>query len=405
MWRNYFALPLLIAATVAAHGKEQLTTLYTFQGGVTDGSEPAADIAMDGKGNIYGTTEAGGADDFGTAYELSPPTTAQTVWTETLLWSFSANDGYPLGGLIRDKRGALYGIGDSLQEGKCGSVWELRNTMNGWKYETLWTFQGGASDGCDPSAALNFDASGTLYGNTFYGGASNDGTVFKLTPPASGSKAWSESVVWSFNGSGDGSVPSTQMTFDSAGNLYGTCYEGGANGTGTAWQLVPPPSGVTVWTRNLIWTFDSITGSNPTRGPMVFDAAGNLYGTAHFGGSANRGTAFELSPPSGGNMQWAVSVVFNFGSAKDGSDPTSGAAMTSKGKIIVPTGSGVLTALSPPSAGDTGWRVFSLAQVGGDTEAPPLLGHKNTVFGTAYTGGTGHGTVWELSPQQLQSER
>jgi uncharacterized repeat protein (TIGR03803 family) len=400
MRRNYFALLLLIAATVAAHGKEQLTTLYTFQGG-SAGAAPIGDIATDSKGNIYGTIYYGGADGLGTVYEVSPPAAGQTAWTETLLWGFSKTDGHPSGGLIRDKRGNLYGTTYPRRRGGCGTVWELRNTMSGWKYSTLWTFQGGTSDGCEPSAALNFDASGALYGNTLEGGASNDGTVFKLVPPASGSKAWSESVLWSFNGSGDGDFPSTQMTFDSAGNLYGNCEEGGANGLGTAWQLVPPPSGVTVWTRNLLWTFGGANdGSYPTHGPMVFDAMGNLYGTTEFGGIGN-GIAFELSPPSAGGTQWTESVLFSF---KEGRKPTSGPAMTTKGELIVPTGSS-LTALYPPSAGDTSWRAFSLAQVGGNPRAPPLLGHKNTVFGTAYTSGKGLGTVWELSPEQPQSER
>lgn len=405
MWRSCLCLPLLVASAGAAHGTDQLTTLYQFQGGTTDGSAPAANIAMDKAGNIYGTTLGSGAYGGGTVYEVSPPAAGQTAWTEAVLWSFSAVDRMP-GGLVRDKRGNLYGVTYHGGPG-CGTVWELRTTASGWKYKTLWKFRGAnALDGCRPLAALNFDASGALYGTTSIGGASNDGTVFKLTPAATGSEAWTESVIWAFSGT-DGTYPNAQVNFDAAGNLYGTSIQGGANDDGTAWQLVPPVAGGTNWTRNLIWTFGGTTGAYPTQGPMVFDAAGNLYGTTLDGGTGGVGAAFELSPPSGGGTQWTESVIFNFVRGRGGAYPSSGGAMTGRGALVVPVKlptAGGITELISPSAGGTSWRAVPLVQFDGQNgstpEATPLLGRKGAIFGTTELGGANDaGTVWELSPQ------
>jgi uncharacterized repeat protein (TIGR03803 family) len=406
MRQNLLAASLLTATAFFSGqaGAETLTTFYSFQGGA-DGSAPAANIAVDSAGNIYGAN-AGRHSRQGTVWELSPPAAGQTTWTETVLWQFDHRTGglSPLGGIIRDRRGNLYGTAVSYGEGACGTLFELEKTGVTWVHNLVWTFGRTPSDACHPSAALVIDANGALYGNTFFGGANNDGAAFKLAPPAAGRRRWTESLLWSFGGSVDGSEPSTQMLFDAAGNLYGTSYTGGANDAGTVWQLTPPAAGQTAWSLQVLWTPTSAQCQNPTRGPLIMDATGALYGTCHGGGTHNMGVVFKLSPPTGGGTAWTESTIWSFNGGKDGSDPTSGVVFGHDGSLIGATdgGNGGVFELRPPAAGQTRWQdkqlwTFSGAD-GADPELPLVLRSHGVILGTALNGGLGNGTVWELTP-------
>ena len=149
-------------------------------------------------------------------------------------------------------------------------------------------------------ASLIFDQAGNLYGTTFEGGALNQGTVFKLTPNADG--RWRESVLHSFcsrTNCGDGARPYAVLVFDLAGNLYGTtvaggdqgCYQGG--GCGVVFKLTPNSKGG--WNERVLWTFGDRPGANPGAG-LIFDPAGNLYGTSYGDGSTTFGSVFEITP-------------------------------------------------------------------------------------------------------------
>ncbi len=168
----------------------------------------------------------------------------------------------------------------------------------------LYSFSGTA-DGSGPNAAVIFDASGNLYGTTEEGGSTGSGVVFKLTPNSGGT--WSESVLYSFAGETDGYLPAGSLIFDSAGNLYGTTYGGGSEGGGTVFKLSPTTSGP--WTKTILLNFTGPNGSAP-QANLIFDAAGNLYGTTENGGSLEGGTVFQLVPGTGGT--WTQNILFNF---------------------------------------------------------------------------------------------
>jgi uncharacterized repeat protein (TIGR03803 family) len=281
-----------------------------------DGSEPNGGLVFDAAGNLYGTTEFGGAWGYGTVFELTP--TATGVWTETILHSFKRYKGLdglnPKAGLILDAAGNLYGttdVGAGSSCGvpdACGTVFELmRESGGGWTEKVLHQFAAGA-DGKEPDAGVIFDALGNLYGTTTRGGANNCGTVFELTPTPDGS--WAEQVLHSFSGTGpDGCFLGGGLVMDASGNLYGTTMVNGANGFGTVFELTPEPGGD--WTEQVLHSFGNTSkdGSEPAAG-LTFDAAGNLYGTTVLGGVDNYGTVFEwMAEPGGG---WTEKVLHMF---------------------------------------------------------------------------------------------
>ena len=162
-----------------------------------------------------------------------------------------------------------------------------------WNEKVLHNFGSGA-DGNYPPAGLIRDAAGNLYGTTLYGGAHNYGTVFELSASAGG--GWTETVLHSFNNDGtDGWYPQAGLIFDAAGNLYGTTARGGAyTYYGTVFELSPNGSGG--WTETVLHSFgNGADGVFPFAG-LTFDAAGDLYGTTYLGGTYDEGTVFELTP-------------------------------------------------------------------------------------------------------------
>jgi len=275
--------------------------LYSFGASSTDGALPVAGVILDGAGNIYGTTWRGGhstnPQNGGTVFELSPG--ADDSWTEKLLYSFSAagqDGGSPNGSLIFDAKGNLYGTTLAGGANGSGEVFELSPSGSGaWTEKVLYSFGATSVDGASPFANLIFDVKGDLYGTTNGGGANGDGTVFELTP-ASGS-SWTEKVLYSFGASGtDGQSPYGGLVFDNHGNLYGSTNFGGANGfvDGTIFELSPAGSGK--WTESILHNFAGYGGSTDGYGPssVILDSAGNLYGTTAAGGPGDDGIVFEI---------------------------------------------------------------------------------------------------------------
>lgn len=204
-------------------------------------------LGADDHGNLYGTTAGGGdkgASSRGTVFELTPPAPGQTRWSEKILWTFLGPDGAaPAGGLIADARGNLYGTTETGgANGNNGTVFELTPAgpqQTQWSEQVLWSFSGG-SDGGIPFAGLIMDRRGNLYGTTFLGGAVyDDGTAFELMPPARGGTQWSERVLWALADSRDGAEPKAGLIADAKGNLYGTASVEGPNGGGTAFKMTP----------------------------------------------------------------------------------------------------------------------------------------------------------------------
>src|ERR1039458_4539934 len=202
--------------------------------------------------------------------------------------------------------------------------------------QVLHSFQNDGADGVDPYAGLIFDGAGNLYGTTWQGGTYGYGTVFELTPTAGGT--WTENVLWSFGSGTDGTSPVAGLIFDAVGNLYGTTLQGGTYGYGTVFELTPAAGGT--WTEKVLYSFGSGTdGANPYA-VLIFDAAGNLYGTTYFGGSsdAGNGTVFEVSPSAGG--VWTEHVLHRFGNGTDGIWPQAGLVFDAVGNLYGTTSVG-----------------------------------------------------------------
>ncbi len=223
-----------------------LTTLATFTG--TNGANPEGSLTADAAGNLYGTTYAGGANNAGTVFEL-PKTSG----------------GY-------------------------GAVTTLANFIR-----AIGTF---------PQGSLTADAAGNLYGTTDAGGANGDGTVFELPKTSGGYGALTTLASFTYV---NGTYPQGSLTADSAGNLYGTTFGGGANGAGTVFELPKTSGGYGALAT--VATFTVGNGANP-RGSLTADTAGNLYGTTQSGGANGDGTVFELPKTSGG--YGAITTLANF---------------------------------------------------------------------------------------------
>jgi uncharacterized repeat protein (TIGR03803 family) len=317
------------------------STLYTFCSlpGCADGEYPNdGTLLFDSLGNIYGTTEFGGAYGYGTVFELSP---VGGSWTETVLYSFANNgDGaYPVNPGFFDSAGNLYG---TLFAGTASGVFELSPSGGGWTEQliysdqgtwasvtpdgngdifgtsattifklspngggwtptTLFTFTNATKNGSGPNGTLVFNKAGDLYGTTVTGGKSNAGTVFKLTPVLSGKKkgTWTEKLLCSFKGGPkDGANPYGAVVFDGAGNIYGATVGGGKGGYGVVYELVFTPT-TGKYKEKVVWSFTGTAGANPgAQGwvPLIPDGQGNFYSVTVVGGTDNFGLAFELTP-------------------------------------------------------------------------------------------------------------
>jgi uncharacterized repeat protein (TIGR03803 family) len=262
----------------------------TFEFDGANGNQPGfVDPTFDSAGNMYGTTSQGGIYSSGNVFQL---TRANGIWTGTSLYDFNTADGsYPYSGVTLDAQGNAYGttwLGGLYND---GTVYQLVHSGSGWTLNTLYTFQNSA-DGENPVGQVVFDQAGNLYGATQAGGAGGGGTVFELSPSGGG---WNFTVLYSLVGQNDGPVGS--VTLDAAGNIYGTTYADGAYGYGNVFKLTRGNGG---WTYTSLHDFaDGPDGANPVGG-VTLDASGNMYGTAYYGGPTQCpqgcGVVWEITP-------------------------------------------------------------------------------------------------------------
>lgn len=218
------------------------TVLYSFTGG-GDGELPFAGVTLGPGNRLFGTTSYGGAHGFGTVFMLTPGGAA--AWPETVLYSFTGKDdgGLPGAGVVLDQTGALYGTtrwGGARASGVAFKLTPAPAAGQPWTETVLHTFDAAFTTGQDGGAPIGgviLDGSGVLYGTTDRGGAHGQGTVFKLMPPGVGGGAWTAAVLYSFAGS-DGGGPTAGLLM-SGGKLFGTTFRGGARGVGTVFQLSP----------------------------------------------------------------------------------------------------------------------------------------------------------------------
>ena len=393
-------LLLVLAIAVSASAEWKESVLYSFQG-IPDGQAPAGAIVFDSAGNIYGTTGEGGANNCrsanqcGTVYQLTPPAKKSDPWTETVLHIFKGNAG---------------------------------------------------NDGATPFGGVVIDSAGNLYGTTGYGGTGNCvllgilmgcGTVFEFSPPAQKGGAWTETILYSFQGGKDGYLPNGDLVFDAAGNLYGATMFGGGQGTscnpyyqycGTVFGLSPPKKRGGAWKENVLYSFKgnksgkpSGDGANPNGG-LILDNSGALYGTTYFGGDNKQGTCeggaggtgcgtvFMLSPPAKKGAPWTETVLHRFqGGTKDGGNPVAGVILDSTNNLFGTTyagpqnGFGTVFEVAKPAGKSQVWMEkllyrFTDGNDGGYPDAGLALDSQGTFWGTTIGGAGFHGDVFQLKP-------
>jgi uncharacterized repeat protein (TIGR03803 family) len=261
-----------------------------------DGMFPYAGLIAGEAGALYGTTYFGGGQ--GNVIELTPTRKGYTEASLYAFQYSPSGEAFPDGalpaaGLLADGSGALYGTtvlgGDCPVEPLygCGVVFKLTPSASGYTFGVLYAFQGG-DDGNWPVAGLIADKNGALYGTTQYGGTASDGTVFKLTPAGS---RYSETVLHDFAGGSDGALPVASLTSDKRGALYGTTAAGGSANSGTIFTMTPSASG---YSERVLHSFrGGSDGADPVA-KLIVGKTGALYGTTQSGGTYGVGTVFAF---------------------------------------------------------------------------------------------------------------
>jgi uncharacterized repeat protein (TIGR03803 family) len=425
-----FLIAALALASTGAAPAQTFSVLHTFQF-FPHGASPYSAVHRDpSTGDLYGTTNGGGAYDAGGVFKLD------TTGRMTVLHTFTGgtDGGSPVAGVVADSAGNLYGT--TYQGGiagagphKLGAGVVYRIDASG-QFSVVYTFTGGA-DGGSPTASVTVDSSGDLYGTTYYGGTNGDGAVYKVNP------AGQETVLYSFLGPPDGANPYAGVTVDSAGNFYGTTYAGGEHEEGTVFKLAPsgqetalcsfgtvaaggdPIMGVILDSAgNLygansnhiyelspsgVYTEVAYLGANTNISGLTRDSAGNFYGIANPGGAPNQwphGAVFEVNARGGtvttlykfegsevflgGNENPSASVALDWSGNLYGTTPFAGTA----GIVYEVETSGAVKTLydfQPASGGTTPWSALTLAA--------------GKLYGTTRAGGPANaGVVYRTSP-------
>jgi uncharacterized repeat protein (TIGR03803 family) len=394
--------------------------VHTFAGG-RDGIDPAATLAADSAGNFYGTTVSGGTGTLctngcGTVFELSP--VAGGKWKEKILYSFTGgSDGKnPNGGVVLDSKGDLYGTtvaggsgGTCVSDG-CGVVFLLSKSGNGWVETVMYNFTGG-KDGFGPGGALVFDTVGNLYGTTPDGGKPNGcagqgcGVVYQISPVRGG--GWKQTVLHTFTGGSDGAGGSLGPLFvEKTGNIFGVAEVGGdaSCNCGTVFRLASVGG---KWKFKTLEAFTGSPNAGSPYGGVIADGKGNLYGTTYYGGANGMGSVFKLTKSAG---KYNESVLYSFTGGADGGSPTTTLMFDSKGNLYGTTsaggdgsggsGDGVVFKLS--KAGSN-WKESVVHQFGkGPDGRNPYYGlvsdKAGHLFGTTAIGGSGNGVVFQITP-------
>lgn len=310
--------------------------LHSFTGGPGDGSGPQGLVAVDRAGNVYGSTPYGASRD---------------------------------------------GICAAL--GGCGMVFRAVNRNGAFVYNPLYLFHG--NDGAQPLAGVVVGPDGVVYGTTLSGGGTGCGgngcgVVFKLTPPPMFCRmafcSWDETVIYSFSGNGPANFFSTVIV-DNAGNLYGASFSGGAFGGGTVYKL--SPSGGGNYTETTLYSFTGGADGGEPMSEVAMDAAGNIYGTAAFGGADGNGTVFKLVRSAGG---YTFQLLYSFTGGQDGGIPEGNVMLDSAGNLYGASGDGGGIFQITPSGTFT--VIDTQAQ---SLQSPISIDAAGNLYGTTYGGG------------------
>ena len=391
------ALTLIVEPTAQA---QSLTVLHSFAHDRL-GYEPYAGLIQDARGNLYGTTDNGGDGGVGSVYRV---TRGQSDWVVTALAEFNHDgNGYgPQARLTVGPDGAYYGTtvyggypGGCGGMG-CGTI--FRFNLSNFSRTVIYRFSD--SDGRWPYSEVTFDSAGNMFGTAVMGGAYGGGTVFKLVRNGN---QWTHSDIYNFTGAADGFEPVGGLIIDSAGNLYGTTVGGGTCSCGVVFEVSPLEGG---WSYQVLHNFDPQTDGGWPEASLIMDAAGNLYGTTSWGGPGVGGTVFELSPS--GNI-WNFSMIYGF----DNCDcppfegPRGSVLMDVAGNLYGTTfgdgayDQGSVFELTPTNDQWTfrSLHYFNSLQDGQNPVGTLLMDANGNLFGTTWFGGQyGVGTVWEITP-------
>ncbi len=381
--RPWLALVILaFVATASAEWKEKV--LYSFQGG-NDGLTPAGGVVFDKAGNLYGANSWGGSGGCpspgcGTVFELSPPTQKGGAWSETTIYAF---------------KGVL----------------------------------GSAKDGLTPEAGVIIDQQGNLYGTTSLGGngpcmllgsQTGCGIVYELSPPTQKGGAWTETILYNFQGDNDGNFPFGDLAFDKHGNLYGATWYGGGKGNtcnqyyggncGTVFKLSPPKGKMGgAWREKILHRFAGGTdGANPN-GRLVLDSDDRIYGTTFIGGyncphnsGQGCGAAFDITPPAKEGGPWTERVLYRFKARTDGAYPAAGLTFDTGG-YLYGTSDAAVFRMTPPKIGSGPWKqtiLYALDNEAYDPKGSLIFDQSGNLYGTTYVGSgeSLQGSVFRLKP-------
>jgi len=311
-------------------------TLYSFTGG-DDGANPETRVVFGPDGSLYGTTTQGGLGS-GTVFKLQPrPTACPTTfcpWKERVLYAFGTDGGgdgaYPSGEVTFDRTANIYGVTAEGGAYETGTAYELALSNGTYSHSTIYSFDEYGKNEAYPAGLLSFDSSGNLYGIAA-GVLSLDSKVYELVPSPSG---WTETTVFNQFTDASGERPTGGVILDASGNLYGAVSFRGANNGGAVYKLSAEGGN---------WIFDvlfSFQGNGNPSGPASFlymDSAGNIYGTTYQDGAQNHGSVFKLTPQNG---SWLYTSLHDFTGGSDGSEPVSNVVLDSSGNLYGTTSAG-----------------------------------------------------------------
>jgi len=296
-----------------------------------DGKNPHGGVTIDAQGNLDGTTVAGGTgycagDGCGVVFQYASG-------SEVVLHAFTGNhDGFGPGGQVTiDPSGNIYGTTPDGGRSGLGTVYGIAQSGKVWRERVLHAFTGGHDGSTGSLGALLRDSSGNLYGVTETGGALSNGTVFRIVP-ARGAKS-KLTTLYAFKGTPDAGSPYGGLVADASGNLYGTTYYGGANGLGSIFELVKKGNG---FSERVLYSFKGGSDGSSSTSTLIFGTAGTLYGTTSAGGgSCDCGTIFSFNTKSGKEK-----VLHSFGGANDGMYSYYGLTQEANGKFVGTTVAG-----------------------------------------------------------------
>jgi uncharacterized repeat protein (TIGR03803 family) len=383
MTKTLLAIVLSVIGTLPAEA-QTYTVLHNFAGLPGDGANPGfGRLLGDSRGNLYGTTAHGGLSNDGVVFRLD------STGHETVLHSFAgspADGSNPNSDLFPDSAGNLHGTAQFGGASNNGVLYKLDPTG---KVIILYSFAGYPADGSQPAGGLVRDVAGNLYGTTEIGGAANGGVAFKLDP------AGKETLLHSFaGGPADGWHANGFLIRDFAGNFYGTTLNGGASNNGAVFKLEPTGKAT------VLYSFSGEPGGGgaaPFGGGLVRDFAGSLYGTALDSGPSNGGAIFKLDPTG------HYTVLHSFaGAPSDGANPSGSLVRDLAGNLYGTTVQGGASNLGVVFKLDSTGKVTILHSFGGLDGINPnggLLSFAGSLYGTTVGGGTsGFGVVFRLGP-------